>query len=85
VVLSFFHKVSLHNIQRRLTAWFSGRESCRFASSVKDLEMAGRKAGLRLKLKAAQAPFLRDLWAVAFIKEPARESKITEAPMAFGE
>ena len=73
IIVSFFHVVSAHNLKRSLSAALSGRKGCRFATRMRDMEIAGKEAGLRVKLKAAQAPFLKDLWAVVFMKETIRD------------
>jgi SAM-dependent methyltransferase len=68
VVLSFFHPISLHNFSRIVNRLL-GSKSWRFTHHHRHIIRTGRAANLKPCGIQAQAPFLRDLWAAAFLKE----------------
>ena len=68
VVLSFFHPVSLHHLQR-LARQTVGAPATRFTSSLGDIQRLAAKHGFRLQARAAQLPFARDLWLAALVRQ----------------
>lgn len=71
VVLTFFHPCSAHHLRRRLRRLGGGR-STRFALTLGRLRRWCHAHGFRLQARAADLPFLRDLWVASFVREPAR-------------
>lgn len=66
VVISFFHKVSTHHLQRRVEGLVRGRAPNRFAITCATMDRWMHAQGFRRRAAAAQTPFLRDLWVTAY-------------------
>ena len=66
VVISFFHKVSTHHLQRRVQGLVRRRAPNRFAITCATMDRWMRAQGFRRRAVAAQMPFLRDLWVTAY-------------------
>jgi len=71
VVVSFFHPLSLHHLQRRTSALITGRKGSRYSFTLGQIRKAGSVSGLRIWKKTAQLPYLRDLWAAVLLKDRA--------------
>lgn len=69
IVFSFFHPLSLHNMTRKIHGVLTGRKGCRFAYSPSEIDHACQKSDLVFWKKKAQLPYLKDLWAAAYIKK----------------
>ena len=68
VVVSFFHPISLHNLNRRLGEAIARRPPARFTLRVADVDRTMRRAGFERVAVAAQARFVRDLWIAAYTR-----------------
>lgn len=66
VVVTFFHPVSAHHLQRKVKAAVTGRARTRFAVTLRELDGWMGAAGLRRTRRAAEAAFARDLWIAAY-------------------
>jgi SAM-dependent methyltransferase len=66
VVVSFFHPVSAHGVVRTIRTWLSGRSRTRHALTCGRLDGWLAVHGFERCAAAAQSPFLRDLWIVAY-------------------
>ena len=66
VVVSTFHPVSTHNLQRLVRRKLRGEAPRRFAVTNRQLDAEMREHGFRRIATQAQAPLLRDLWIAAF-------------------
>jgi SAM-dependent methyltransferase len=66
VVVSFFHPVSTHHVQRRLSALIRGRAPNRFAVTCRTMDRWMHARGFVRRAVRAQAPFLRDLWIATY-------------------
>lgn len=66
VVLSTFHPISTHNLQREVRRRLRNEAPRRFAVSNSRLDQEMRQRGFRLVARRAQSPMLRDLWVSAF-------------------
>ncbi len=69
ILLSFFHPLSLHGIQRRLLCAVTGRKTGRFSTSPARLKALLGKEGFRPRLFLAQAPFFREFHLALFERE----------------
>ena len=69
VVVSFFHPVSVHALQRRCKERLTGSPRTRF--SITHGELAGwlRGAGFTPYNVAAEKPYLRDFWVASFVRQ----------------
>jgi SAM-dependent methyltransferase len=67
VVLSFFHPISVHHLQRRARQVL-GTPATRFAMPLSAVRRAAERHGFRLHASTAQLPFARDLWLAAFVR-----------------
>lgn len=63
VIVSFHHRVSLHQLARALRRVVTGRRGDRHATTVRRLAELAREEGLVLEKTAATARYLRDFWA----------------------
>ncbi len=70
VIVSFFHPVSLHNLQRQVVRAVTGRRSIRYAHHPATIRRMAEEAGLRVWKWGAQTPYLRDLWVAVCLKDP---------------
>lgn len=68
VVVSFFHPVSMHHLQRRARQWL-GTPATRFAMPLSSVRRVAGKQGFELHASTAQMRFARDLWLAAFVRE----------------
>lgn len=68
VVVSFFHPVSVHHLQR-LSRQALGAPATRFAASLGSVRRTAARHGFRLHAQAAQRPFARDLWLASFVRD----------------
>jgi ubiquinone/menaquinone biosynthesis C-methylase UbiE len=69
VIVSFFHPLSFHNLQRKVRTLLGGNSGCRYPHKPGMVQDAARVGGLELKWTAAQLPYLKDLWAAVFVKQ----------------
>ena len=69
VVVSFFHPVSAHHVRRRAKQLL-GAPATRFAMTLGEVSRVAARAGFRRAASAAQWPYVRDLWVVAFVRAP---------------
>lgn len=67
VVLSFFHRCSVHHLRRTLRGWL-GAPPTRFAQTLGALRRQCARHGFTLEAHAADLPFARDLWLAAFVR-----------------
>jgi 2-polyprenyl-3-methyl-5-hydroxy-6-metoxy-1,4-benzoquinol methylase len=67
VVVSFHHRVSVHQAARALRRLVTGRRGDRHAISVVTLARDAEAAGLRVVATAASLPYLRDLWVAVLV------------------
>ncbi|MCB9879634.1 MAG: methyltransferase domain-containing protein [Planctomycetes bacterium] len=68
VVVSFFHPISLHHLQRRARSLL-GQPTTRFAQPFAELRAVAARQGFRVHRRAAQLPFARDLWLASFVRD----------------
>lgn len=68
VVVSFFHPCSAHQLRRQVHQWF-GRPRTRFPIGLAAISAIARTHGFRVHRTAADLPFARDLWLVAFVRD----------------
>ncbi len=66
VVITFFHPMSLHNIERRLREKLSGRTRTRYTVTLGRLSRWFNDAGFELQQHAGEQPYLRDFWIASF-------------------
>lgn len=67
VVVSFFHPVSVHHLQRRARQLL-GAPQTRFAITPATLARIARQHGFCLDQTAAQLPYARDLWVASLTR-----------------
>jgi len=67
VVLSFFHKMSAHWLQRRALMLFGNRPR-RHAMTLARVRGWCAVHGFRMHAAAAELPYVRDLWVVSFVR-----------------
>ncbi|MEC7584995.1 MAG: class I SAM-dependent methyltransferase [Planctomycetota bacterium] len=70
VVFSFFHPCSTHHLRRRSRDLWRRRAPTRFALTLGQIENWCQKNGFQRHAVAADMPYLRDLWVVAFARQP---------------
>lgn len=66
VLVSFHHRVSLHQLGRAMRRVVTGRRGDRHATTVRELSRLAAEAGLVFERAAAVAPYRRDFWAALF-------------------
>jgi ubiquinone/menaquinone biosynthesis C-methylase UbiE len=67
VVVSFFHRVSVHHARRSLRALLGG-ERTRFATTLRALDARMARHGFRRVARAADRAFAKDLWVAAYVR-----------------
>lgn len=73
VVVSFFHPLSTHGLARRLTSLGAPRR--RHAIGRRQLRRWFLAEGFRPSAWAAELPWLREFWVVAFVRESSRAGR----------
>ena len=70
VVVTFFHPVSFHNLERWVLRLLTGRKSPRVSFTAATLDRDAAAAGLRVERTAAVSAYRKDLWFAVLGKGP---------------
>ncbi|MFO1052825.1 MAG: methyltransferase domain-containing protein [Planctomycetota bacterium] len=68
VVVTFFHPVSAHALQRYLLGVLHRRPRTRFARTLSTVDRWFEEAGFARTTAAAEARYLRDLWIASYVR-----------------
>jgi hypothetical protein len=80
IVVSFFHPLSLHGLNRRLRSLASGRPRGRWSATPRVLAGSLRPHGFRLLRAVAETPLFRELWIAVFErKQDARPGRVSSS------